>query len=234
MEPKLLIEKRDALLKRFETMIQKVRLDHQEKMVMTTGHSFLHALFVAQYCLMIAPDHLQIAGWIAGMLHNTDRLFVGENDDQIAERIIAYLSLTDLPGNEKNMILEAVMDHSHKSCSSENQLTTILMDADKLANLEPLTAAIRAAQWRTGCSAINLVYLDKYPPGCNYKNPGSIVRDMCSALEWEEPGWLQTVKAIELAKPMFSLLKSMVQATIKNHKQAGLIPYPFPEDFEIN
>ncbi|MBI3631791.1 MAG: hypothetical protein HY219_02930 [Candidatus Staskawiczbacteria bacterium] len=143
--------------------------------------------------------------------------------------------------NQLDMIAEAVMQHSKWPSPKDNPVTVILKDADKLANLEPLTLAVRASQWQADLSPVNLVHLDQYPPKCNYKKPGSILRDLVSSLEWEgeceyEPGkkipWLRIPKAVELAKPMFKLLRGLISATIHNYKAVGLIPYPFPEDFE--
>jgi hypothetical protein len=220
----------ESLWKVFTKLVKAVREDHGTAGALVgTGHDFTHALMAAQYCLQITDedDPLATLGWLAGICHNTDRLFPNES---VESRVWNYLSFTNLFSEEKDLIIEAVLNHSHKPSPDDLPLTIVLMDADKLANLG-FTLALRSAQFQPNLPPINLTYLFEYPPGHNYKNPGSICRDIASSLEWRE-GWFRLPKAIKLAEPLFAQLEQFLQGVLKQFKDTGLFPYPFSEDFE--
>jgi len=215
----------------FPELVAAVREDHRKAGALVgTGHDFMHALMVAQYASQIADSDMAELGWAAGICHNSNRLFKDENDSLIGKRVRGYLD-GSFNEQEINQIIEAVMNHPTHNSPADKLLTIILKDADKLANLGGLLV-IRCGQFQPNLPPVNPLYLGEYPPGCNYRNPGSIYRDLVSSLEWEEPGWFRIPKAIELAKPLFAQLRSFLDSIASQLQAVGLIPYPFPGDFE--
>lgn len=221
------------LLSIFHDLVEMVRQDHHnKKALLGSGHSFEHALMVGQYCLQIEEDPLakQLA-WIAALCHNTDRLFPEYDSYVVSIRVSRYLSETNLTSKQRALIIEAVLRHSQRPVLSDNLITVVLMDADKLANLG-CQAIIRSGQFRHNLPVIDLRYLSERPPGTSFTAPGSVYWDLLGHLEWGEPGWLRTPKAIELAKPLIKEHRDFLEGLVKQYQDTGLLPYPFPEDFE--
>lgn len=233
------------LLDKYSDLVSLVRADHKKAgFLFGTGHDFSHALMVAQYSLKLTATCTQKLSqklvWIACILHNTDRLYPEWNDQQLTQKLLLYLDTVPLISNlEKDLIVEAVLRHSEKPLPGDNPITVILMDSDKLGIIGP-QMHIQAAQFRPQLPPINFAYLEQYPPGCDYKNPGSVFRDLISALEWEggfehkgqKYPWIRTEKARELAQPLFKKLRSYLSDLLKQYEEVGLLPYPFLEDFE--
>src|SRR3989344_2595040 len=229
----------DSMWNTYSDLVQAVRADHETQCALVAGaHNFDHALIVAQYCLHIAPTGEDSStSWVAAICHNTDRLHPEESEAQIHERVCKLVRLANLSPYESRIAVEAIMDHSKKPHPLDGLTTKILKDADKLANLDPLTLAVRSANAYPSYPPVNLVHLTNYPPGCNYKEPGSVLRDLYSSLEWEgiceyhqmgthiKVPWFRMEKAIELAKPRFTLLRTLIEFTIQSYKSVGLIPY---------
>lgn len=213
----------------FPELVEKVRKDHKAKNALVgTGHDFVHALMVAQYCLQIADDPLATLAWVAAICHNTDRHY---GDEAVEKMMGDYLACTNFSDQGKKLVTEAVLNHSRRPSPSDQPVTIVLMDADKLGNLG-WQVVVRSAQFQPHLAPINLKYLNQYPPGCNFKNPGSIFRNMVSCLEWAEPGWIRMPKAMELARPLFEDIRRFLDRIIEQYGNVGLLPYPFPEDFE--
>lgn len=218
----------EPMWKVFPELVRMVREDHKAKNALVgDGHDFTHALMVAQYCLQITDEPIATLAWVAGICHNTDRHY---GDQMVESMVNQYLACTNFSDQDKKLVLEAVLNHSHLPSSSDNPVTIILMDADKLGNLG-WQVVVRSAQLQPHLPLINFIYLDQYPPGHNFKNPGSIYRDMVSVLEWSEPGWIRTPKAKELAKLLFDNIRRFLDGILKQYKDIGLLPYPFPGDF---
>src|SRR3989344_415429 len=249
------------LWERFPSVVEKVRRDHRKYGALVgTGHDFAHALMVAQYCLLIAEGPLASLAWLAAICHNTDRMFDESlinrcwrwlcklplagglfrkadpafqqwNRRQIERRVAYYLEDVELFFADKCTIIEAVLNHSRRPSDEDNEVTRILMDADKLANIGALLG-LRSAQFQPNLPVIDLRYLDQRPPDTSFRSPGSIYWDIKSSLEWAEPGWIRTAKAQELAKPLFAELQALLDGLVRQFKDTGLLPYPFPEDFQ--
>lgn len=220
------------MLQRHVALVTRVRQDHREKNALWgTGHGFDHAYAVASNCLKIADGEAAELAWVSAICHNTDRHYGEENVRPMMER---YLSLTGFNGPQKRVVTEAVLNHSHRPGPNDELITVILMDSDKLANID-LTVLIRASQFRPNDPILDLRYPDatvkNRPPGTHYKNPGSILMDMAGCLEWEEPGWFRNLRAMELAKPKFELLRHMYTNIVAQTKEVGLFDYPFADDF---
>ena len=123
------------------------------------------------------------------------------------------------------------MRHGKKPSENDSALTIILMDADKLSNMG-LAAIIRSGQFRYHLPHIDFRYLDKKPPEYTFKNPGSVYWDIHGHLEWYEQNYFRIPKAKELAEPLYREEKAFFDQLVRPYKEVGLIPYPFPEDFD--
>lgn len=215
----------------FPHFVEMVRRDHEEKKALVGGgHGFEHALMVGQYCLKISGEPWATRAWFAALCHNTDWLNPGWTHDQIGQRVMKYLEFTNLSNGEKNLIVEAVLKHSERPKPEDNPVLIILKDADKLANMGP-GAIIRSGQFRPHLPVVDPRYLHSRPPGTTFKEPGSIYWDCKNHIEWGEPGWLRTPKAIALAQPLLKQHREFIASLMKEFYDVGLIPYPFPEDF---
>ena len=220
------------MLKKFYRLIQIIRQDHKKKGALVgTGHDFAHALMVAQYAKLISKKSYADLAWVAGLYHNTDRIFNDYTKSFIIGKLNFYLKNTDFNDGDKKVIIEAVLNHSRKPNVNDNQITIALMDADKLANLGYL-ATIRAAQFRYSDPPIDLRYINTAPPKANYKNPGSVFWDIKNRQDWKKKGWFRLPKARHLAKKYFREDQQVINGLVKKFKEAGLMPYPFPKDFK--
>lgn len=201
-----------------------VRKDH-ERMGATGGaHDFVHALMVAQYAVKIAEnDHTGKLAWIAGLCHNTDRLF----PEDAVERIIqVYMNLSDIGfvDDEKALIVEAVLEHHKLNNDNDNPVTITVKDADRLANVSALLL-VRAGQFYPNLPAFDPRFLIKPDPMATYREPKTVLHDIRCALEWEP--WLRLPKAKELGKPRFTLLKRFIDDVQFQMKETGLLSFPW-------
>lgn len=217
-------------LEQFSQLVKAVRQDHRAKnALLGGGHGFDHAYVAAHYCLEIAEDPLATLAFVAAMCHNTDRHY---GDEMVEQMMAHYLRCTGFSDQDKFLVTEAVLTHSQRPSQSDNPVTVVLMDSDKLTILR-LSSIIGAGQFRPNLPIIDLRYpdLNECPPGTSYKNPGSVARDMMGWLEWEEEGWIRTPKAKELAKPKFRRVRQFLDDLVSEIRDVGLLEYPFKEDF---
>lgn len=210
----------ERLWSTFRDLARKVQKDHIEQNAIGGGHDFLHALMVAQYGWMIAERKYGLLAWVAGICHNTDRLFP-EGD---AESIVrGYLNqYTEIIKSDKKFIIEAVLNHSKLNDPNDHAVTIALKDADRLANIGALTC-IRAGQFRFDLPGVDPVHLFD-DPKASYKDPKSAARNICFTLEWEP--WMRLPKAKELAKPYFDFLREFLGNIEQQLRETGLYPYP--------
>lgn len=194
------------LWKKFSKLTDKILADHVAKGAIGGGHDFLHALMVAQYAKIIAEnEQTGTIAWVAGLCHNTDRLFPGE----VEVRLDSYLKNgTNFSSGVRKSIIEAILGHSKRNSPNDSELTIILMDADRLANIGP-NILIRSGQFYHQLPAYDPRYIVKPNPKATYKKPLTSLDDIKFCLEWEE--WLRMPKAKKLAKPYFKLLRTVIK-----------------------
>ena len=211
--------------KKFNELVRLVQQDHQkQRAVCAAGHDFEHAFAVAQHAKSIAEDdRIGELGWIAGVCHNTDRIFPDASETEVRAKVSEYLSVVPLDENEKTLVLEAVMEHSKKNDPKDNPVTVALKDADQIENISAL-AFIRSGQHFHDLQPVDYRHLWENPDA-TFKNPLSVARDLRHHLEWES--WLRTPKAREIAAPRFEFLRLFLSKIEKELKDAGLFPYPF-------
>ena len=199
-----------------------VRKDHERMGATGGGHDFVHALMVAQYAVKIAEnDHIGKLAWIAGLCHNTDRLF----PEDAAERTIqVYMNLSDIGfvDDEKALIVEAVFEHHKLNDDGDNPVTITVKDADRLANVGALLF-VRAGQFYHNLPAMDPQYVLEPDPAATYHDPKTVLHDIRCALEWEP--WLRLKKAKELGKPRFELLERFIDDVQLQMKETDLFSY---------
>ncbi|MBM3206520.1 MAG: hypothetical protein FJZ43_02775 [Candidatus Staskawiczbacteria bacterium] len=215
--------KTKRLWKHFSELTECVKEDHIKFKKPNDVHDFLHAIMVAQYCSIISENpYFGELAFVAGICHNTDRLF-GENN--VETRVSYYLNyLTGLTDGQKKTVLEAVINHSKPNDPDDNPVTIILKDADRLAIIGP-NSYIRVGQALSKCPAYNPRYIENQDPKASYQNPLNPLNAMKFWLEWET--WLRVPKAKELAKPWFNMIRLFISGIKNQLIETDLFPYPF-------
>lgn len=225
----------ELLVQEFRLLLENVARDHEENRGMAGGHHDMHhALSVAQTTLIIAPDvDTARLAWVAGILHNTDRLFCDrskmlpeEQKLRVIFLIEERLSLTNLDRQEKEPVVEAVVNHAGLNGPKDSTVKITLMDADRIANLGAIHG-IRMAQHFPNQPIFN----PKDPlksSGAKYENPNFWVDNCLTTLEWKDDPrvMLRLPKAKELAEPGFKFLEAMLVDILRQQKAIGMHPFP--------
>lgn len=211
-----------AMYERYPKFVATVAEDHQ-KGQNEQGHGYLHAQTVAGYAYQIAEDQrVAELAWMAGLMHNTDRLFKDAGDIVIAATLLDYCTNTDLmiSSDEEQLVIEAVIEHSKKNNTVDNPVTIALKDADRLANAGT-AMLIRIGQFRPDIPVINLKYVFKRDPASTYREPRSQLECMRDILEWES--WLRLAKAQELGKQKFAYIRASIENMIDELRSVELL-----------
>lgn len=197
------------LWEEFPKLVERIREDHKHNNV-AEGHDFFHTLLVAQYGVMIAEENrLKILAWVAGICHNTDKIFPELSDDEVEKKVWEYLGLTGmLIRLEKRFIVEAVLCHSEKNKDNDSVITVLLKDADRLAGAGIL-CAVRAGSHLYNFPAFKPWVINGFEPEETFQNIRSVLSGMRFTLEWRE--MLRCTKAIELGKKYFAILEQSIK-----------------------
>ena len=228
-----------SLLAKFAPLVNAVRKDHIEQGAVGGGHDLTHALVVAGYCDKIADDpETRMLAWVAAIVHNTDRLWHKQSNEETAKKVRSYLDdATELAEGQKQIVLQAVMRHSRPNDAEDDAVTTVLKDADRVANLG-IVAVIRSGQLYNGLLAADPRFILEPDPSANYRNPKTAFYDVLAALEWDpregKPKFcIRLPKAIALATPYFDWLRMGRDLEARRLEEAGLTVHPFPEDLDL-
>ncbi len=218
----MLIERKE-IYKRFSGLLKVVEADHNRMGAVGNGHDFLHAVVVAQYAAVIAPDDkTAVLAFLAGILHNTDYLF---GEAEVPEKVTGYLrDHTDLKDEEKKLVAEAVVNHSKLNDPEDNPVTVALKDADRLGNTGP-QFFIRVGQYHRGIPTVDPVYTLSNPNLLGaYRDPKSLTSHIRFTLEWEK--MLRLPKAKEMGKKRFEITRTLLGDIEDQLNEIGLFPYP--------
>lgn len=180
---------------------------------------------VAQYALLIAEEaNIACLGAVAGLLHNTDRLFSAMDEAETKSKLLEYLGKTNIGLPEKVRVVTAVLEHNKKNSPGDGPVTVCLKDADRLANISPFDIIARSARAFPDLPLVDPRYIDDIDPSSTYRKPGTVFRDAIqSSLEWEP--WFRLPKARELAKRYFDGLRLVQQLTARQYAETGLNEY---------
>ena len=205
----------------YPTLTAAVKADHMNHEC--GHHPFEHAVMVAQYALIIAPN----AGTgklaaVAGLIHNTDRLYPSLSPMEIEGKLDEYLDHADFNREECLKITTAVLEHARQNVDDDEIVTICLKDADRLANISPFDVIARAARAYPNLPLVNPEFVKTMDPQSTYRNPKTVFRDgIQSSLEWEF--WLRLPKAIDLAEPYFNGLRMVQNLTMRQIGETGLL-----------
>lgn len=194
------------------------------------GHGFDHDVAVAQMAAQISPDEKTAEkAWVAGLLHTTDRLV--ENRAELEKVLQNHLLIVrDLfTAWEIDEIYQAVLRHDQPNRLGDTLTQQVLMDADRLVNLQPLIVA-RAGQHYPDMPAIELQYIGKQPveqrtnPASSYGRPMNVMDDVRGVLEWEhDPQFcLRIPAAIERGKEQFAYIREFLTRAEQAYAELGL------------
>ncbi|OGZ27174.1 MAG: hypothetical protein A2365_00700 [Candidatus Nealsonbacteria bacterium RIFOXYB1_FULL_40_15] len=211
----------------YPCLTKKVWDDHSGRAVL--GHDFTHALLVAQYGDIIAGEDAVLAklAWVAGICHNTDRIF---SPDEEKERVRGYLELTDFTEEEKRLVLEAVLHHSEKNKDDDNSVTVILKDADRLAGAGVL-CPIRAGQHLHNIPVFDPGHIFQFLPGESFQSAFTVLSGLRFTLEWRD--MLRCPIAINLGREWFGLLEFLIGRLQHQLVQARVDEFECPNNSAI-
>jgi len=222
----------------YDALVREVWRNHQDAGAVGGGHDFPHALMVAQYAQKVAegerfPEVIARLGWLAGIVHNTDRLYSSLDDQKMRDLIIKTLSdfTGGLSAERISIVADAVLVHSlwelpKNFGGHRRKVAVLLRDADKLASINGLLP-LRSAQNYHNLPVYDVVWgLDD--PEATYRNPKTVARDIQYSLEWQQPGWIVTETARKLAEPGFKALEGILADMERPFRETGLNPWPLP------
>lgn len=212
----------DAYRERFIALYEAVKRTHEVSHNQHHGHGLDHDVAVAQMAALIAPtSRLSDTGWVAGLMHSTDRLVA---TDAYTTHLRAYLDLLPAPefsNEEIEEIYIAVLEHDQKVPLHRSPTQEVLQDADKLVNMQA-TMLIRAGQFHADIPTVELSHLEKMNPASTYHAPKNVL-DNTRIIAAEYPGLLHTPKAKELASVYMKRLREHEQHILEDHRLLGLV-----------
>lgn len=214
------------MVEKYPEFWNHIMADHIEYRMFDRGHDFLHAVIVAQYAILIAPDeNTGRLAWFAGMLHNTDHIMGRSHIDTICLKVSAYLRHIGLTEKEEAIILNAVLNHWHLNDDSDTPVLITLKDADRLGNIGPLFPSRSQQHMRevhgVGIPPIDPRFITRKDDLSSYGRNKTDVDNIQSCLEWEPMIRLEEAKKI--SKPMFYLLRKMLEMEKYRLDETGIL-----------
>lgn len=209
----------NAYQPRFPVLYGHIKRMHLESTTGESGHGLDHDVLVAEFAVFICPDPTyEDMVWVAGMLHSLDRV-VGDEAAPLAIRDALELLRDHFTEAQRSEILDAVLRHSELNRDDQSFTQVVLMDADRLANLQ-MAIPIRAGQFRPSIPPLEMEYLDAMNPESTYRAPRSILDDMRHGLQWV--AWLRTPKAKELGAEAERDIRTYLELVAKPYRLLGL------------
>jgi hypothetical protein len=209
----------DQYQPRFPALYEHIKRLHAESTTGEYGHGLDHDVLVAEFAAYICPDPAYTdMVWVSGILHSLDRV-VGDEAAPQAIRDALEIVRTDFTEEQRAEILEAVLRHSELNRDDQSFTQIVLMDADRLANLQMATP-IRAGQFRPSIPPLETEYLDTMNPASTYREPKSILDDLRHVLQWVD--WLRTPRGKELGQEAGKDIRLYLELVTKSYKLLGL------------
>ena len=126
-----------------------VRRAHED-IKLSHGHNAKHAWNVAKTAIELAGDDQDLARstCAAALCHNADHIArrIGTPPERlpgaIREMVEIWLMQTDLFGPGKDIVIDAVVNHSSPNKNSDDLVLVVLKDADRLESLKPTVTII--------------------------------------------------------------------------------------------
>ena len=187
------------------------------------GHGLDHDVTVAMLATIIAPsERIAEKAWCAAMLHSVDRVVV--DLASLESTMVSYSKkLTNhFKQEEIDEIVEAALRHGELNQSDQNETQVVLMDADRLANMQS-AVIIRGGQFRSTLPVFEFTYLEgSKNPDSTYDHPQSILDNLRLIISQYMPQ-LRSVKAQELGGKYSARLASYIASVEQDYKELGLV-----------
>lgn len=187
------------------------------------GHGLDHDVTVAMIAMSIAPDnHTGLMVWCAGMLHSVDRTVESELVSETMQKFSSLLPETLFTRAEVLEIMDAAFRHSELNQDDQGVVQIILMDADRLANLQS-AVIVRAGQFLPHIPAFEFEYLmGACNPETTYHKPKSVLDNLRNNIAEYIPK-LRNEKAKILGARYRDELQEFITRLEKNYQDLGLI-----------
>ena len=216
---------------KFARLYEAVKAAHEQSATGHSGHGLDHDVSVAMMAVLIAiesgmgksqTDQTAMA-FVAGLIHSTDTVVGKDKEVRQLDFLLGHLP-NGFTSGQVAEIAEAVLRHTEfKDRNVETRKLTqrILMDADKLVNLNPLHI-IRAGQHYPSIPAIELQFIGTRNPASTHHQPTSIIEDLYDSLEWIEPGWFHLPNAQRRAEKMSRQHRAFITEAEEMFHELGL------------
>ncbi len=212
----------DHLRKKYKVVFEVIRRS-LEVQPLSHGHGFDHYLMVAQYCYLLSEDpRIREISWIAGLIHDVHRSF--KDYQKVLENLLQLLAPFGLTFDEALMIRDAILNHMEFNDPQDNEVTVILKDADRLANLGPANL-FRAGQHMPDTPPFVIGFIDGPHPEQTFRNRVSCRDTLFSNLAWEDDPrvMLRTPKAREIGKKYFDFYRQFLELHKVQCIEVGLV-----------
>lgn len=186
------------------------------------GHGIDHDITVAMLAVKISTnDRIGQKAWCAAMLHSTDRVVeVSDVKDTMIKH--AYHLKPFFNQDEIDEITEAAFRHSELNQKDQSETQIILMDADRLANMQS-AVIIRSGQFRPDIPVFDFKYLEgKTDPLSTYEHPMSVIDDLRISIRNYIPQ-LRTQEGIRLGGMYAKNLKAYIKSIEDEYEYLGLL-----------
>lgn len=215
-----------SLGKEFNTLLSRVSRDHKTRLKKVGSHHDIgHTFRVANAALKIAPDKKTARlAWLAGILHNTDRLFRNKNTPRILK---AHLQKTPLTSHEKEIVFRAVMNHSKKNDPRDDNVIKTLKDADRIADFGAIVL-LRIGQYYHNKPLFDFVSPLTRDPNSSFGKEKTAVEDLTYVLEWTEKSSvrIRLPKSKHISKPGAAFLRQALEDIMRQLKSIDMHPLP--------
>jgi hypothetical protein len=211
----------DQMRHTFPDFYAQVREVHQNSSGKHRGHGLDHDVTVATLAVRISPDEkIADAAWIASMLHSIDHLFPNMNyvDSKLGE-LMNRLPRGYFTHIELKTIMAAVLRHAEMNRDDQSLVQQVLMDADRLANLQ-LAVIIRAGQYRPTIPALEFDHLDA-SHSQEYRKPANILDNIRVSMRDYLPQ-LRITKAKIIAVGYVKQLEEFLKNLELQYEEIGL------------
>jgi hypothetical protein len=208
------------LWEEFPELVKEVWNDHYHRILGI--HDFYHPLLTAYLAGEIAePVRFRELAQVAGLCHNTDRIF--EYKINVEKRIREYLDLTWFSAGDRNLILEAVFNHGKLNNPTDNPITVILKDADRLASAHGALCLVRTGQANPNIPTFDPAHIRTRSPGATYFDCKTALDGLEFVFEWQ--GMLRCPKAVDLGKLYFGQLRQLLDDIKLHVETTGLCDF---------
>lgn len=225
----------------FPHAVDLVQRKHNE-VKLVSHHDMGHALRVANVAYRVAraewrDQRTAELAFLAGICHNADRIIQVEQGlgrakvrPELVERLIhKWLGPEPLTGDEREIIIGAVLQHDHVNADDDSNVQIALQDADRIVNLD-VDAFMRCGQIAPNLPTVDYRHYIS-DPDAEYFDPRTVLRDMANALDWVRRGSrvrIRTRLGLRLAWPRAELVCACIRSLKRQLREEGVFPWPLP------